>query len=134
MEKNSIKNRPLKILLLVHGLVTFAAAIVLIVAPAAIPQTVNIAMAPNEYLLSYFLGAAELGIAFLSVAACNIRDDHALRLIAATFIIFHIATAALELWALSNGLSSGIIFNIVLRILISVLFGYFGIYRLKQYK
>jgi hypothetical protein len=57
--------RVLKGLLIIHGLITFAASIVLVIAPTVIPKTVNIDISGNEYLLSYFLGAAELAIAFL---------------------------------------------------------------------
>ncbi len=56
----------LKILLLIHAIITLAAGIVLVVAPTIIPQTVNIKIAPDEYLLCYFLAAAEFGIAYLS--------------------------------------------------------------------
>jgi len=125
-------NKALKVLLLVHGLITFAASIVLIFTPTAIPKTVNIEISPNEYLLCYFLGAAELSIAFLSVFARKIKDNLSLRLISATFIVFHVTTGALELFALTNGLSSKIIFNVFLRIVISILFWHFGIYRIKR--
>jgi len=132
MSSDKTKNKALKVLLVVHGLITFAASIVLIVAPTAIPQTVNIDISPNEYLLCYFLGASELSIAFLSVFARKIDDKNSLRLITATFIVFHTATGALEIFALINGLSSKVIFNIFLRILISILFWYLGIYRIKK--
>lgn len=133
MEKNDqIEHKALKTLLLIHGIITFAASIVLIIAPTTIPKTVNIDISPNEYLLCYFLGAAELSIAFLSVFARKIQDTNSLRLVSTTFIVFHIATGALEIYALSNGLSSKIIFNIFLRILISILFWYFGIYRINR--
>jgi len=127
-----MENKGLKALLLVHGLITFAASIVLIIAPSAIPKTVNINISPNEYLLCYFLGASELCIAFLSVFARKIEDRSSLRLISAAFIVFHISTGAMEMVALANGLSSKIIFNVFLRILISILFWYFGIYKIKK--
>lgn len=125
-------NTALKVLLLVHGLITFAASIVLVFAPAAIPKTVNIEISPGEYLLCYFLGAAELSIAFLSVFARKIEDRLALRLISITFIVFHLATAILEVFALYNGLSPKIIFNVFLRIVISILFWYWGVYQIKK--
>lgn len=125
-------NKALKVLLLVHGLITFAASIVLIFAPTVIPETVNIDIAPNEYLLCYFLGAAELSIAFLSFLAGTIEDKRSLRLIATAFIVFHLSTGFLEVFALANGLSPKIIFNILLRIVISIFFWYFGIYRINR--
>jgi hypothetical protein len=60
-----ISEMNLRILFLAHAAVTFAAGIVLIAAPAAIPSSVGIDMAPDHYLLSHFLGAAELAVAFL---------------------------------------------------------------------
>jgi len=56
----------LKGLLTIHGSITLAASMVLIITPTAIPKSVSIDITSNEYLLCYFLGAAELGIAFLS--------------------------------------------------------------------
>lgn len=119
-------------LLLVHALITLAASVVLIVAPAVIPETINISIASNQYLLCYFLGAAEVSIAFLSFFARRIADKKALRVIAATFIVFHLMTAVLETIALIHGISLRIIFNIFLRIVISLLFWYYGIYRVKN--
>jgi|SRR5690606_35863261 len=126
------ENKSLKVLLLVHGLITFAASIVLIFAPTVIPKTVNIHISPNEYLLCYFLGAAELSIAFLSVFARKIEDNYSLQLISTAFIVFHLSTGVLEVFALAHGLTSKIIINVLLRITISILFWHFGIYRLKR--
>lgn len=123
--------KTLKSLLIFHGLITFAAAVVLIVVPNAIPKTVDIYISSKEYLLCYFLGAAEFCIAFLSFFARKIEDKKALRLISSTFIVFHLATGGLETFALFQGISSKIVFNILLRIIISVLFWYYGIHKNK---
>ncbi len=104
---------------------------VLIITPTAIPKSVSIDITSNEYLLCYFLGAAELGIAFLSFFGRTIEDKHALRIISSTFIVFHSATGVLETYALIQGISSKIILNIILRIIIAVLFWYYGIYKIK---
>ncbi|MBA3674953.1 MAG: hypothetical protein H0W75_08375 [Chitinophagaceae bacterium] len=122
----------LKKLLLFHAIVTLAAGIVLVVAPSLIPQTVNIKIAPNEYLLCYFLGAAEFGIAYLSFFSRTIRDKSALRIISITFIVFHATTGVLELYSLLQGMTSKIIGNIFLRIIIVVLFYYYGVYQNKE--
>ena len=122
----------LKGLLIIHGLITCAAAIVLIIAPAAIPKTIGIDVSSDKYLLCYLLGAAELSIAFLSFFAREIKDKKALQIISSTFIVFHLATGALEINALMQGISSKIVFNIVLRIIITFLFWYFGIYKTKN--
>lgn len=124
--------RGLKVLLIIHALITFAASTVLVIAPTAIPKSVNINIASNEYLLCYLLGAAELGMAFLSFLGRTIEDIHALRIISSTFIVFHCATGVLETYALIQGISSKIVFNIILRIVIAVLFWYYGIYKIKM--
>lgn len=123
--------RSLKLLLTIHAIVTLAAAIVLIVAPAVIPKTVDIAINHDQYLLSYFLGAAELGIAYLSFRSRKINDAYALRIIVISFIIFHAATGLLEIYALSRDTSPKIIVNILLRIAMVGLFCYYGICKKK---
>lgn len=125
-------NKVLKSVLIIHGLITLAAGIVLVVAPTLIPKTVNIDISPNQYLLSYFLAAAELGIAYLSFFAVTIADKNALRIICSTFIVFHLATCGLEIYAFIEGISSKIIFNIILRILVTALFWYYGIYKIRK--
>jgi hypothetical protein len=119
----------LRILLLVHAAVTFAAGVVLIAAPALIPKTVGIEIGPEQFLLSYFLGAAELGLAYLSFYARKINDRHALRIIVSSFIVFHLATGIVEIYALAQGVSPNLIANIALRIIVSVLFFYYGFYK-----
>src|SRR5215213_8548012 len=86
-------DKPLRTLLLVHALLTLAAGIVLAGLPAAIPRSVGIAVNKSQYLICYFLGAAELAVAYLSFASRNLKDRSALRVIITSFIIFHLATA-----------------------------------------
>src|SRR4051812_34349105 len=88
--------RPERIVFVAHGVVTLAAAVVLAVSPAAIPAAVGIVVGPDEFLLSYFVAAAELAIALTSIGAARLTDPAAIRLIAAGFALFHLATAALE--------------------------------------
>lgn len=121
----------LKILLVVHAIVTLAAGIVLIVAPAAIPGAVDIHIDRQAYLLSYFLGAAELSMAYLSFYARKIADRHTLQIIVITFIVFHAATGILELYALFSGVPFKILTNILLRAVVIVLFYYYGIRKIR---
>lgn len=113
-------------------MVTFAAAVILIISPTLVPKTVDIQLSPDQNLLSYFLGASELGIAYLSFQSRNISDKYALRAIVISFIIFHSVTAILEIYGLSQLASSKIIANILLRIIIVVLFYYYGIYKINR--
>lgn len=121
----------LKLLLLIHAIITLAAGIALIVFPPAIPSTVGIQLKQEEYLFSYFLGAAELALAYLSFYSRRIKDNNSLKIIITTFIAFHMATALLEIYVLFKGLSFKIITNIIFRIIISALFYYYGFHRTK---
>lgn len=123
--------KKLRTLLLLHAIITAAAGFILILYPSLIPSTVDIEIKAHQYLLCYFLAAAELAIAFLSFFGRKLKDKNSLKLISSTFILFHITTSVFELYALSQGLSAKIIGNIVLRILIAILFFYYGIYKIK---
>lgn len=110
-------------LFLIHGLATLAAGVVLVLWPAAIPATVGIVLAPDTFLLSYFLGAAEFAVAFLSIGALRLTDAAALRLIAAAFAVFHGGTAALELVHLAaSGLSPVLAANVMIRLVFAAMF------------
>jgi hypothetical protein len=105
-------------LFITHGVVTLAAAVVLVVVPAVIPSAVGISMDADEYLLSYFLAAAEICIAVLSLAAVRLRHAGAVRLIALSFATFHGATAILEVvYTLAEGGSAVLLANIVVRVI-----------------
>lgn len=110
-------------LFLIHGLVTLAAGVVLAVFPGAIPATVGIAMEPENFLLSYFLSAAELSVAVLSIGAARLDDAAAIRLIAAAFVVFHGTTAAFEfVYLATSGFSLVLAANIVVRLGVSAIF------------
>jgi hypothetical protein len=114
----------LRRLLLLHGLVTLAAALVLIVRPALIPAIAGFALEGNSAtLLAQLLGAAELGIAVLSFGAARLDEPRALTLVAVSLAVFHAASALLELRAGSAaGLNGVIVANITVRVLIVALF------------
>ena len=122
----------LKIIFVVHALITLAAGMVLIIVPELIPSTVNIRLDPKAYLLSYFLGAAEIALAFLSFFATRLKSDEAIRLIASCFALFHFLTGATEIYALIRGADSGLWANVALRAVVTLLFLYFGIYKTKN--
>jgi hypothetical protein len=113
----------LRALLLVHGLVTLAAAVVLVVAPAFIPALVGIELAPNAYLVAYLLGAAQLAIGALSLGGSRLSDAAGLRLIATTCIVLHAASAALILYAThGQPVNRIVVLNVIARCIIIVLF------------
>ena len=123
--------KKLNILLIAHAIVTLAAGILLIIAPTIIPNAVDVHISSDQYILCYFLGAAELSIAYLSFSAKKIDDQYSLRVIAATFIVFHAATTILEIYELLQGVGVQIIGNIILRLVVIGLFYYYGIHKNK---
>ena len=122
----------LKTLFFLHGLVTLAAGIVLLVDPNLIPGVVGIHLPSSAYLVPYLLGTAELCIAAVSFGASRFTDGLALRTTAWSFIILHGSTAFIEVYAYTQGLDALIWGNIVLRVVVVVLFAYFGVYKLPR--
>jgi len=120
-------------LFLMHAIVTLAAGIILIASPAFIPATININIEAPQYLLCYFVAAAELSVAYLSFCSRKIKDKYSLRIISISFIVFHLVTAILELYVFTQGVSSKIVANIMLRIGIVILFYYYGVLKTKDY-
>ena len=114
-------------LFLVHAVVTFAAGVVLLVAPAVIPGTVGIQLNPNAYLLCYLLGAAEISLAVLSYLGRELADRQGRRLVCLAFIVFHSLTALAEIYAFTDGVSLAIWANVAVRVLVISLFFYYGL-------
>ncbi|KRE22875.1 hypothetical protein [Agromyces sp. Soil535] len=113
----------LRVVFLIHGVITLAAAVVLAVLPAAIPATVGIDVGPDAFLLSYFLAAAELAIGLLSLGAAQLSDPAAVRLIVVVFVVFHLATAALEVvYLLFAPVTAVLLVNIAVRVIAAVVF------------
>jgi hypothetical protein len=89
--------RILRAVFAVHGVLTLAGAVVLIVFPTAIPSAVGITVTRPDYLLVYLLGAAELAVAVLSFGAIRLTDWTALRLIVTTLVVLHLISGVLDL-------------------------------------
>jgi hypothetical protein len=119
----------LRVLFIVHAVVTFAAGVVLVVAPALIPLAVGIAIEPSQYLVCYLLGAVEIAVAVLSFFATRLVDAAAIRLVSLTFIVVHLVTAVVEVLAIAQGASPLLWGNVALRIVVAALFGWFGVAR-----
>ncbi|GAB3643375.1 hypothetical protein [Spirosoma arcticum] len=108
-------------LLVFHAIVTFAAGVVLIVAPGVIPGFMGIQVDHPANLL----GAAEVGLAVLSYCSRKLSDRQALQVVYLTFIVFHSLTALLEVYTLTQGGSTKIWGNVALRIVVTGLFIYY---------
>src|SRR5918998_4636995 len=89
--------KALRAVLVVHGLITLAGAVVLTVFPTAIPSTVGITLERPDYLLAYLVAAAEFAVAVLSFGAARLTNTDALRLIVATFVVLHGTSGVLNL-------------------------------------
>jgi hypothetical protein len=120
------KDGALRVLLVIHGLITLAAGVVLVAAPGAIPRFIDVDLPPRAFVLCYFLAGAEAGIAFLSFYAARSHQADCVLLAVLTIIIFHAATAALEIYALTQGASARLLSNMALRIMVVALFAYYG--------
>ena len=114
----------LRALLVVHGCITLAAAIVLAVAPGLIPGLVGIQLEPSAYVLAYLLAGAEFGLAVLSFGGSRLSDVRALRLIGWSCIAFHGSSGVLEVVAYAQGASAAILANVVARAVIVGLFAW----------
>jgi hypothetical protein len=111
------------VVFVVHGLITLAGAVVLVVFPTAIPSLVGIDVGRPEYLLIYLVGAAELAAAVLSFGATRLTDPAALRLVVATFVTLHGASGILDLLYMGvTGVNGTIIANTVLRFAVVAVF------------
>lgn len=117
----------LRRLLTLHALVTFAAGVVLIVAPDLIPAAVGVRVTPDAYLVCYLLGAAELAVAFLSLSGRALHHPDGVRLITRTMIVFHGCTAAVEAYAFTRGVHAAIWANVALRVAVIALFVHYGL-------
>jgi hypothetical protein len=114
--------RGLRILLIIHGFITLAASIVLVVAPGLIPSVVGINLEPGANVLAYLLAGAEFGLAVLSFGASRVTDFRALRLIVWSLIAFHGCSGVLEIYAYAQGADVAIMANVIARAVIVILF------------
>jgi hypothetical protein len=114
--------RSLRFLLLLHGFVTLAAGVVLVVDPGLIPHVVGITLDPHANLVAYLLAGAEFGFAVLSFGGSRIAEPHALRLIVLSCVTFHGLSGILETYAYFQGVSPAILANVAARLIVVSLF------------
>lgn len=89
--------KALRAVFVLHGLITLAGAVVLMLFPRAIPAMVGIAITRPDYLLVYLVAAAELAVAVLSFGAVRIADRAALGLIVTTLVVLHATSGILDI-------------------------------------
>src|ERR1700752_2100025 len=115
--------KTLRAVFALHGLVTLAGAVVLMVFPNAIPSAVGITITRPDYLLVYLVAAAELAVAVLSFGAIRITDWAPLRLIVTTLVVLHLTSGILDIvyMALTEP-NATMISNTVLRFAVAAVF------------
>jgi hypothetical protein len=119
-----MNHKGLRTLLVVHGVVTLAAGIVLVVAPGLIPGAIGVHLDPSANVVAYLLAGAEFGLAVLSFGGSRLTDPRALRLVVWSCIAFHATSSVLEVYAFVQGVSVGIFGNICTRGVMIAMFSY----------
>jgi hypothetical protein len=116
-------------LLIINAIATLAAGVVLFVAPNLIPSAVGIHIDRSAYLITYLLGSSEIAFAALCYYGRGLKDSQALRVIVLTCIVFHAISGVAEVYAFVQGVSAAVWWNVALRVVMVVLFLYYGLYR-----
>ena len=115
--------KALRVVFALHGLITLAGAVVLMVFPKAIPSMVGVTITRPDYLLVYLVGAAELAFAVLSFGAIRLTDWSALSLIVATLVVLHATSGVLDIVYMTlTQANATMISNTVLRFAVVTVF------------
>lgn len=120
-------------LLWLNAVATLAAGLVLFVAPGLIAGTVGIHVGQEDRFLYYLLGASELGLsALLCFLGLRSRDRGTLVTVSLTLIVFHFASGVAGIYAFAGGVDAAVLWNVVARVVMVLLFGYHGVYKLTS--
>ena len=126
-------NRGLKLTFDINTFLTFMAFVLLMVNPSLLPNGVGIHVDATSYFNGYMLGAAEWGIAAITLLGRKLTDVAGIRSIAFGLIVFHVASAAVMAHAFFAGQSHdaiGLWSNVLIpRLGITVGCAYFGLYK-----
>ncbi len=125
---------PLRVVFVMHGLITLAGAFVLTVSPTAIPSAVGMTVDRQQYLLVYLVGAAELAVAVLSFGATRLTDPTALGLVVTTLVVLHGASGVLDIvYMAATHVNATMIANTVARVtVVSVILAVWRVARPHQ--
>jgi hypothetical protein len=113
-----LARRGLRLLYAINAASAAAAALVLTVAPGAIPRAVGIEMTASQDLLAYLLAAAELAVASMSALAMRTHERAVDVQTVTVLVIFHAASAVGGSMAVSAGASALVLWNVLARVLI----------------
>jgi hypothetical protein len=126
-------NRGLKIAFDVNTFLTFMAFILLVIKPALLPAAVGVHVDPTGYFEGYMLGAAEWGLATMTLLGRRLTDISAIRVISIACIVFHMSSAVVMIITFithKNDFGVGLWTNVLVpRVGISLMCAYFGLYK-----
>jgi hypothetical protein len=122
-------------LFFLNALFTLAGGVILLVAPNQLTQLVGVHIDPNAYFVCYLLGVASLSFTVLSFFGIVLNDVNALRALSWTFLVFHASSAGAAVYAsFARSLSAAVWANILVHVLFSILFVYYGLMRMSNDK
>ena len=129
-------NRGLKLTFDINTFLTFMAFVLFIVDPTLLPSGVGINADSTSYFTGYMLGAAEWGLAAMTLLGRRLTDVAAIRTITWGVIVFHATSAAVMVDAFFMGQSHnpvGLWSNVLIpRLGIIVGCVYFGLYKTRS--
>jgi hypothetical protein len=117
-------------LLFINGIFTALGGILLIFIPNSLMKLFGIQLPQSDFFICYLLGVASLSFSVLSFLSMTLKDKASLKVIALTFLIFNAAEAFVGLYEFTTGFSSFVLGNVTIHVVFSVLFWYFGFYRI----
>jgi len=106
--------------LAINAMATFAAAVVLLLAPAAILGAVGIPLDRSQFFIAYLLSACELGLSVMAALALKAPRD-AVGLGVLSLSVMHLASGVGGVIAIEQGASFLILWNVLARIAIVAL-------------
>ena len=124
--------RGLARLFILNTLFTLAGGAILLITPSTVAQLAGAQIDPNAYFVYYLLGVASLSFAVLSFFGISLTDVDALRALSRTFLVFHASSAVVAAYASIHNLSAGVWVNILIHVLFSILFVYYGLMRTSK--
>lgn len=105
-------------LLTINVIGSTAAAVVLAMAPGAIPALAGISIDPSQNLLPYLLAAAELAVATLAANAMRSRSSELWAATVQVLIVLHVGSAVAGVAAATHGAALVVSLNVAVRILL----------------
>ncbi len=106
--------------LAINAIAAFAAAVALVLAPAAIPGTVGIPLDRSQFFIAYLLSASELGMSVMAALALRAPRE-AVGLAVLSLTVMHVASGIGGLIAIEQGASFLILWNVLARVAIVAL-------------